>query len=446
MVQHHACDSLGMCSTCVTCVGTCANDDQVGSSRCEESVAHAGETAFDMAMRRASMDLIRHFTPRAKFSANIQVKESTMLGFRGEYRERHMVLAPREPLLDTAQAQGPRTIHTQLLIFASHLEPRPTCKLWTDGASMTREHDKFLLHLHHTHAKPINVRVDVDPSNLFCVCFRASQVAGHEAQLERLSSIVNSTLRAAHGHSPGQPAHGEQLRPTVSQPLPNLSHDAHGSHPVAVNSAPITPAGPSSRVNSSPLAMSAAAAAMAAAGGQNSGSVYAPSGMAPSAPPGGGSGGCSGAPPPPPLPQQGSQAQGGEQLSDEEMAARLQQAELVQARMTDQDLQQQMSRLRTSRTGTPSSASWANNSAATPPVPPPPAGDSSQAASNAEVCVSTWVVMYLAALTSPSSALVVIAWGLSWVKQVVVSAAHLFAYAYFSARSFCCCAGFGTAD
>jgi hypothetical protein len=303
-------------------------------------------------MRRDNRAMLRQFEPLAKFSANVQVKVSQLLGFRGAYEERHVVLAPREPPLDTQQRA--RIIHSQLLIFASHVATQPLCKLWTDGASMSCEGDKFTLRLHHTHTKPINVRVEVDENNLFCVCFRASAMPGHENQVHRLASIVNHTLRAAHGGGgttpaavdvpaavvapTGWPAGGGAPRPAVAQ-----------SAPLAGVAAP--PTAPE-RVLSTPLAMSAAAAAATQHYG---GHQHHPSNEYPMP---------SAAPSAPPL-DGGAQPAASSHPTDEEMAAQLQQSELMQARMTDSDLEAQMRRMRLG----------GNTSAATPPVPPPPAGN-----------------------------------------------------------------------
>ena len=242
-----------------------------------------------------------------------------------------MVLVPREPLLDIAE-QSARVIHSQLLIFGNHLECAPRCKLWTDGARMVLVSDKYHLKLHHTHSKPINVRLEVDEANLFCVCLRASAVAGHSDQVHRLASIINSTMRAAHGHGMGGVGGGSGSGAVSSHPVQSPHANAGSSAPVRQPSLSSHPSGRMSPSPSAPPLVSAAAAASMVAGADGNGAstsgapgrggsgVYNVPGVEPSAPS--------------TLPHRDSSA-----AADEELAARLQQSELMQARMTDSDLQ-----------------------------------------------------------------------------------------------------------
>ena len=155
-------------------------------------------------MRRGNYLLLRQFEVQAKLRASMQVKVSTLFGLRGEYSERHVVLVPREPPPDTGTGSTRRVIHSQLLLFKDHRAAQPECKLWTDGASMARDGDRYLLKLHPSHKKPVNVRFETDGGNLICIAFKPSAHAGHEQQV---CSICIAFKPSAHA------GHEQQVRP-----------------------------------------------------------------------------------------------------------------------------------------------------------------------------------------------------------------------------------------
>lgn len=256
-------------------------------------------------MRRQNVHMLREFERLAKLRACMQVKVSTMLGLRGDYQERHVVLVPREPLPDpsphvsAAASSAPRVIHSQLLIFRSHLAAVPECKLWTDGASMAREGDKWVLRLHQNHKRPVHVRLEMDSNGLFCISFKRSHHAGHEQQVDRLAAIVNETLAASLSHRDARrPAAAAGA--AAAGPRAGGCCAAHASQPFSEAMAPVA----ASPAPSAPLRTTA-------------------NGAGPS----------------------GSGTAAAAQLSDAEIAAQLQQSELVRARLTEGDLQAQMDKM-----------------------------------------------------------------------------------------------------
>jgi hypothetical protein len=294
-------------------------------------------------MRRDNVSLLRAFEHRAKFGACMQVKASAFLGMRVEYQERHVVLIPREPPFSATPQQ--RIIHSQLLIFRNHMAAQPESKIWTDGASMLREGDTFLLKLHHSHSRPSNVRVEVDKAGLFCVSFRNSHHPGHAQQAERLTHIINTTLRASLGHLHTAAAH---LAPA---PAAAPAGASPGTTP------------PCAGAPSVPLAAPATAAA-----GASVGTAEYPA--APVAEP--------------------SASGGATAVTDEELAARLQQSELIKARMTDSDLQAAMHSMKPGNIPL----------AATPPVPPPPFGESASPSSVRSHCHRAKIALIRRSLAS----------------------------------------------
>ena len=349
-------------------------------------------------MRHDKADLKRLFEPRAKFAAHVQVKESGFLGLRGEYQERYAVLVPREPPIDAPSSA--RIIHSQLLLYTTHIAAQPRTKLWTDGASMEFVGDKYHLKLHHTHAKPASVRVDIDEGNNFNVCFRASAMDGHAREVHRLASIINATLRASQGQPLGGVTASGSSQPH-SRPVPQSPPQNQAAGTPRPDGSPAPNQGGAARVSSAPMpAMSGPLAASLAIGGGNTAPVqHAPSGSLQSRP-GAVYPGQATQPSAPTRtssepPRQSSDAQA---ATDEELASRLQQSELQSARMTDSDLhahvrrwstsqQQQQQQQQTGRTG--------SVSAATPPVPPPPAGKPTQ---EGLVCHSHGFVLHFVTL------------------------------------------------
>lgn len=277
----------------------------------------ADETAYEIAMRRDNINLMRTIERYARISAFMQVRMSYvgLMGLmpRSKFLEKWVVLVPREPPPDAAP--NVRVIHSQLLIFNDHLSHQPVAKVWVDGAIMTcfrdNSGDRYLLKLHRHHPNPTNIRVETDEAGLLCVALRESSRPAHIGQVARLMHIVNTVTQEAyaaqqpqeHGQQPtshpqGQPI-PEQQRPPL--PPPNAAHLAGGS-------AQLPSAGP--------LAQSAAAQGGGCAPAEHQSPTLQV---------------------PPTAPQLV-----GPGRSDEEVAAELQQQEMIVAGMSHADLVKQL--------------------------------------------------------------------------------------------------------
>jgi hypothetical protein len=263
-----------------------------------ECSVDADKTAYEIAMQRNNVQLMRTIERFARISAFMQVRMMTvgLMGLipRSKFLEKWVVLVPREPPLDAAV--NLRVIHSQLLVFNDHLSHQPVAKIWVDGATMARVGDtageRYLLKLHRHHPNPNNFRVEIDENGLLCISFKESSRPDHFGQVARLSHIVNAVTQAASA------AHNPHTRPPPEQPAANAVQSAGALAPLSAVR---------------PLAQSASPQ------GTSSGQHSAPQHVLASAP------------------QVVEHCR-----SDEEVAMDLQQQEMVAARMSHADLVQQL--------------------------------------------------------------------------------------------------------
>lgn len=99
-------------------------------------VCHAGDTAYDLAILRKAVHLVRDMEKLSHLGAYMQLKVPTLFGFSRDFKEFWGVVVPRQPPPGTAHGSRRHVQHTQLYLYMTYDAAVPTSKLWLDGAQM----------------------------------------------------------------------------------------------------------------------------------------------------------------------------------------------------------------------------------------------------------------------------------------------------------------------
>lgn len=190
-----------------------------------------GQTAYDLAISRGNVTLLRRFERAARCVAWLDVKVSLCLGLTSGWKMVWAVLITREPSPTVPLER--RVLHRQLLFYDDQTKATPRERLFVDGARVVPIVGDPLclsqLMLHSAHGRP-SVCAAKQTDGAWSVSLRA---CNREAAVLEYVTVLTNTINQHHRvpvGGGGQPAGGGGRSPGAWPPRSTPSASAGPSH------------------------------------------------------------------------------------------------------------------------------------------------------------------------------------------------------------------------